>query len=385
MGTATEFDKLRKRRRIKKAFKRTTWLMILAVLTAAGFLLWSVGYYLDFGSRARNYLSSIQPGPGFPVSLDDMDVYQLIPMGTDVAVSAHSGNYIYNQNGARLYTCLNSYSHPVTRGAGGKLISYDSMGASVKVTTKTELLFEINNSADVLAADICNTGAFAIATAARGSLGTVDAYSANGDVMYSWSTSRGYIHDLRLSGNGTMFAAASVNVSGGELASRLHFHHFSAQDEVAAVELPDEMILSMAWNSDQRLQVITDRRLHVYDHSGSELFVADLPEGTTVFYNSPEGAIYIASGDPLTPEGAVVTGYDSTLRTLGSWQSSRKIFQLQYYDGRLLILTEGKLYLADRALNQVKERKADSDLVAVCGVGNVIYGIADEGLIRQGL
>lgn len=385
MGTATEFDKLRKRRRIKRAFKRTTWLMILAALTAAGFLIWSVGYYLDFGSRMTNYLSSMRPGTGYPVSLDDMDVYQLIPMGTDVAVVARSGNYIYNQNGARLYTCLNSYSNPVTRGAGGKLITYDSMGQQVKVTTKTELLYDLKRSGKVFSADICDSGAFAIAQSAKGALGEVTAYSAKNEEMYRWETSQGYLYELKLNSKGTMFAAATVNAPEGRITSKLHFHHFSAQDEAGVADLPDELVLSMEWTNDQRLQVITDRKLHVYDQNGSELFVGELPEGVTGFCNSQEGVIYLASGDSRSPEGATVTGYDATLRPIGSWSSGRKILSMQYYEGRLLILTDGKLYLADRYMNQVKERKADAGLTAVCGIGSSIYGITGEGLVRQGL
>lgn len=385
MGVATEFDKLRKRRRLRRAFKRTTWLMILALLAAAGFLVWSVGYYLDAGSRLENYLSSMRPGPGYPVALDDMDVSAIIPMGTDVAVVTGSGNYVYNQNGARLFTSLNNYSNPVTRGAGGKLITYDSMGGQVKVSTKTEQLYEYSTDGKIFAADICETGAFAIAESSKGVLGQVVAYSAKNDEMYRWQTSQGYLYDLHLNTKGTAFAAASVNTPGGQLYSRLHFHHFSAASEVAIVELPDEMVLSMQWTADERLQVITDRKLHIYNQSGAELAVAALPQDVTNFYNSAEGVIYIASGDNRNPDGATITGYDSTLRTMGSWASKHKIFGMQYYDGRLLVLTEGKLYLADRNLNQVKERKTSGDLTAVCGIGNSIYGITGEGLIRQGL
>ncbi|MEG1777796.1 MAG: DUF5711 family protein, partial [Angelakisella sp.] len=279
MGAISEFDKMRKKRRIRRAFKRTTWLMILALLAAGCFLLWSVASYLDFDSRVSNYLSSLRPGGGYPVSLDDMDVIQLIPMGNDVAVVTHSGNYIYNANGARLYTCLNRYSHPVTKSSAGKLLTYDAGGQEIKITTKTDLLYTLPRAGKVFSADICATGAFAIAESSKGSLGLVTAYSAKEEEMYRWETTSGYLYQLSLNEKGTMFAAATVNAAAGRLTSRIHFHHFAATAEIAAAELPDEMILSMVWNSEQRLQVITDKRLHVYDQNGAELFVADTPEG----------------------------------------------------------------------------------------------------------
>lgn len=385
MGAATEFDKLRKRRRIRKVLGRTTWLMIVAILAAVSFILWSLGSYLDMNSHLRNYFSSMRPGPGYPVSLDDMNVYQLIPMGEDVAVVTRSGNYIYNRNGERLFTCLNSYSNPITKGAGGKLITYDSVGQEVKITTKTELLYTLKRTEKVFDADICNSGAFAIAESCKGSLGSVTAYSAKNEEMYRWETSSGYLYSLALNAPGTMFAAATVSSTMGSLTSTIHFHQFSASTQVAAVQIPEELVLSMEWNSDRRLQVITDKRLHVYDEFGTELFVGVTPSDITDFVNSPEGVLYLVSGDSRSPTGSTITGYDSTLRNLGSWQSTRKVFSMQYTTGRLLILTEGKLYLASRNLAEVKERESTDDLTVVCGIGNIIYGITGEGLIRQGL
>ncbi|MEG0753745.1 MAG: hypothetical protein RR461_07940, partial [Angelakisella sp.] len=116
----------------------------------------------------------------------------------------------------------------------------------------------------------------------------------------------------------------------------------------------------------------------------TELFVGDTPEGLTYFENSPQGVLYLASGDSQSTGGVTVTGYDSTLRQLGSWNSIRKVFSMQYYADRLLILTDGKLYLSDKNLSQVKERSV-SGLTAVCGVGSSLYGINAEGLIHTGL
>lgn len=385
MGAATEFEKLRKRRRIKRAFKRTTWMMLLSVLAAVGFLVWSLAYYLDFGSQMQNYLASMRPGGGFPIMLDDMHVEKLIPMGQDVAVVSPSGHYVYNQHGARLHTLLSGYSNPVTIGSGGKLLTYDNGGSRVRISTKTGLLYDLERSAKVLAADICETGAFALAESSKGSLGAVTAYSPKNQEMYHWETSQGYLYSLALDDQGSRFAAASVNAVDGVLSSRLHFHHFSATQEMGTAQLPDQLVLSMEWNEDGRLQVITDRQLHIYDAYGTELFVMDTPADITGFENSPQGVIYIASGDSRSPQGATITGYDSTLRQLGSWQSLRKIYSMQYFDGRLLILTDGQLYLADRHLVQVKARGSTEDMTAVCAVGGSIYAITGEGLIHQGL
>ena len=177
MGKATEFEKLRKRRRIKRVFKRTTMLMIFAAMALSLFLIWSVAYQLDFSSRAQNFFSSLKPGGGFPVAVDDMNVEKLLPLGKDVAVVTTSGNYVYNSKGARLATFLNSYNIPVTYTAGGNLLTFDAGGNGLRVDNKSEELYQLTTEGKITAGAICETGAFAVADSERGSLGRVTAVS----------------------------------------------------------------------------------------------------------------------------------------------------------------------------------------------------------------
>lgn len=384
MGKTTDFEHLRKKRRIRRVFKRTTWMMILALVICGGCLLWSLATYMDFGSRATNYLSSFTPGGGFPQPLDDMHVQQLLPMGTDVAVVTESGNYIYNKNGAKLYTCLNSYSNPITIGDGGKLLTFDAGGMEVKISTKTDLLYTLERTGNIFAADICKTGAFAIAESVRGALGMVTVYSAKNEEMYRWETSQGYIHIVELNQKGTAFVAVTVNVIDGKLVSYVNFHNFSMTQQLGLATLPDELVLSAVWTVDDRLQVITDRRLHIYDAGGTEIFVGDFPAGATIFENSEQGGMYFAYGDSRLGDGATVVGYDNSLRELGRWTVREKVLDLQQNGNRLLILTEQALYLGDHTLSQVKKRDI-SGITQVCGIDNVIYGVTAEGLIKTSL
>ncbi len=384
MGKATEFDKLRKRRRIKRAFRRTTMLMIFGAIALSLFLIWSVAYQLDFTSRAQNFFSSLKPGSGFPVAVDDMNVEKLLPLGKDVAVITTSGNYVYNSRGARLATFLNSYNIPVTHAAGGKLLTFDAGGNGLRVDNKSEELYQLTTQGKITAGAICETGAFAVADSDQGSLGRVTVYNAQCEEMYRWTTGKCHLYQLALDQNGEMFCAAGVQVADGNLVSQLHFHHFNKDEEAGYVELPDELVLSLCWNLSGRLQVITDRSLRVYDKNGVEMARADVPADLTNFENSPNGFIYLASGDYRAAEGALVTAYDEMLRQTGSVRLGEKIFSLQHDSGHLLLLTENQLYLGDQSLSQLKPREGQ-ELFYVAGVGNHLYGIAEEGLIYEGL
>ena len=76
------------------------------------------------------------------------------------------------------------------------------------------------------------------------------------------------------------------------------------------------------------------------------------------------------------------------------FDAEKKIFKLDtasssyvfavHDSGRLLLLTDKQLYLADQNLSQLKPREGRG-LFYVASVGNHLYGIAEEGLVYEGL
>ena len=133
MGRTSQFDKLRRSRKRKRFFRRTAAAIAGAALMLACFMTFAVVYQLDLRSALENSLASLKGGGGFPVSLTEVSVQALLPMGGDVAVVTGAGTYIYNGNGALLNSCLSSYRTPQTKTAGGKLLTYDLGGNGLRV------------------------------------------------------------------------------------------------------------------------------------------------------------------------------------------------------------------------------------------------------------
>ncbi len=135
----------------------------------ACFMTFAVVYQLDLRSALENSLASLKGGGGFPVSLTEVSVQALLPMGGDVAVVTGAGTYIYNGNGALLNSCLSSYRTPQTKTAGGKLLTYDLGGNGLRVDNKAKNLYTTTATGTLLAADIAPTGAIATVPITQGS------------------------------------------------------------------------------------------------------------------------------------------------------------------------------------------------------------------------
>lgn len=384
VGRTSQFEKLRKVRRRKRLFRRTTTGIILAVLAVSAFFAMAVVYQLDLSSQLQNYAISLRGGGGFPVALDGMNVQKLLPMGRDVAVVTSAGTYVYNSNGARINSCLNNYRTPQARTAGGKILTYDLGGAGLRVDNKAKQLYSTAvEGGSLLAADIAGNGAIAMAQTVSGAYARVSAYNPRFELMYSWTVQDSYITDVSLSPRGTMMCCAGVTMEGQHIVSLLRIHHFDRDEEAARVSLTDEVIVSMVWASQEEIQVVTDKHLYLFSSEGERLARVKLP-GQLITYENIPGNFYIAYGDYRDPAGVTILAYDGDLEKVGSAKVDRRLLTLTSDGRHLLVLTEGQLYLADASLKELKARNYQN-LYQVCLAGSSIYGITPDGLTRGGL
>ena len=380
MGRTSQFDKLRRSRKRKRFFRRTAAAIAGAALMLACFMTFAVVYQLDLRSALENSLASHPGGGGFPVSLTEVSVQALLPMGGDVAVVTGAGTYIYNGNGALLNSCLSSYRTPQTKTAGGKLLTYDLGGNGLRVDNKAKNLYTTTATGTLLAADIAPTGAIATVQSAPGVYAQVSAYNPRFELMYTWMVQDSYITGVSLSNRGGMMACAGLTMEGQHLVSLLRIHHFDQDEEVARVSLSDQLIVSMVWNDEDEIQVVTNRNLYLFSSEGEQLAMSPLP-GELLTYENVPGGIYVAYGDYRDPAGVTVLSYTDDLEQAGSASLDRRLISVTSDGNHVLILTEGQLYLGDPALRELKLR-SHSDLYMVCPVGSSIYGVSPDGLIH---
>lgn len=382
----TQFDKLRKQRRRRKRMRRLVTTLLVLAITGVGVLVAAVVYQLDLATQVQNtWASATTRGEGFPISARNLQVRGIDTLGRDLVVVADSGVYLYNPKGGLLAARVNQYTQPVVRMAGGKLLTYDLGGYNLRVDNKVKELHSLTAPGRIYAADLSQSGHLAVASAPEGFLAQVTVYSPTAQVRYNWYTNDCYITDLSLSPRGDFFCAAGVSSGAdGSLQGQLRFLQTDRDQELAKVLLPGELVLSMAWVPEGRLQVVTDRGAYLYDKDGSQLAHTPLPRDITHLEHHPQGGLYLAHGDHRSAGGAVVEAYGPDLKLLGSTATDRRILSLEADGTRLLILTEGRLLLGDATLSQIQQRR-ETDLYYVAAAGNMIYGITPRGLVQEEL
>ncbi len=336
-------------------------------------MLWLQAVDFNYFSKFSSMIASLTPAIGFPVELDNGSVKDLVLLEKDVVVVTDSANYIYNKNGAKLYVDVNSYTHPIIKSSGHRLLVYDMGGRGIKQVTNTGEIFNYFTDNKILAADASASGHYAIGELASGALSRVTLYDSKQRWLYSWDTATGYVTDICLSDNAEYMAVGLVNIKNGLIHSILSIHSLKDSAKPINIELEDETIASLCWRKDGNLQVVTDKRMLVFSAMGGAAAATALPNGAEKILSVTDGGVVVTSYNS-TADTTTLYVYDYLLRGIGSESISGKVTDLSYDNGKILILSSGNVYLTSMKLGEIQRRKHTGYTNVILN-DNYIYGI----------
>lgn len=384
MSEITEFEEARRRRRRKKNIRRMSRLAvvfaIVFVLAGIGF----VGYKLGWMTYFSNLTASLQSGDGYPVSLDQQEVDQLIAVKGGVAVASEGSITVYNTKGVVTGSFQHGYINPVSTYSGGRLLTYDVGGTGWMVTNKTKLLQSGTDSHILLGAAINDKGVLALSRRSEAYLSEVTVYNTRGEEMFLLGSTDCYVSTLALDDAGKHLAAGGVEASGGALSASVKLHDMTGKRAPVSITLPESVLLSLRFVGEGDLLILTNRAVLRYDQTGKLLAETAFAEAPVAFACTETGGLYVAVGDYREPEGITLTAYDSALQAVGSCRLERRLLSLHWEEERLFILTDGQLLLADAALAEVNDRHQE-DIQNIAPWGSAYYAVTGEGLTREGL
>lgn len=382
MSELTDFAEARKRRRRKKTIRRTSKFLVVLIILAALVLVGFVAYRMNWSSHFSNLIASLQTGGGYPVSLNQGEVSQIVGMNGSVAVCASGNISVYNGRGVMTGHFSNNYASSVSIYSGGKLLTYDLGGSDWMTSNNTKVLQKQSDTGKILAATINEKGYVAVSRRNTSYISEVKAYNARGAEMYIWDSNDSFVNQLALSHSGTLLATGGILSGGGQLSSVVKIHDMTGGREETSLSLPGCTILSMTWTGRNRLQVVTDQGIHLLSKEGSEIASVTFEDTPVAAENPADGVIYIATGDYRSSNGATVTAYNSDLQPSGTTQIKEHILAIRYDSRHVFILTEEKLLVGNPTLSEVTDR-GQGGLQTIAPCGSIYYGLTNEGLVRE--
>ena len=192
-------------------------------------------------------------------------------LGGSLAAAGTLGIQVLDAGGQEALRDSFRMATPAICALGGRAVSFDVGGTSVRVFDKSDIIAAIETDLPVISASINRDGLFAVCTqGAAGSRGVVTVYNSDGSVFYRVSLVSGYVLSAALSPDSKNLAVLNLTEEG----SRITFYDFTVADIDRVCDLPGSLTIDMQYLPSGEVVAISTESLFVVGKSNefTELF-----------------------------------------------------------------------------------------------------------------
>ncbi len=262
----------RKKKRARIVAGRFGLLLLLGVSVWLVVFLWEDISRLSLGMRFSDIVASYSPGSGYPVDLPDESTLQMEPMGKDVAILSDVSLSLFNSTAKETLRVVHGYKNPICRTNGDRVLMFDREGEHLKLYSRTDEIWSYTTTHSIVWADISRSGRVAIVSGGEHFQRHVVVFDEHQEEMFLWETSQ-LVGQVVLNSRGEGMAALSVTADGGVLSSVVTLLDFESEQPIGELFLNDQLVMSAAYvgSQEDKLQIITDKSVYVYNLSGEVL------------------------------------------------------------------------------------------------------------------
>lgn len=384
MAKTTDLDTAR-----KKYTRRKTVARLLTVLLASAAAAVVYALRVDIASQGigvwlSDAIAQVVDNTGYPVAVESAPI-QLIPVGRRAAMVTDQALSVFNAAGNPVVFQRTAGKNVIAVSAGKYLLLFARGGYDLSVRLGNTVLFETRLDYPIYTAAVSESGAVAVATAAQGDQAQVVVYDAGYERQFVWMSSERLITALALDKRGEFLAVGGVLSDAGMLSSSLGVFVPATGEERFSIELPDELLLSLAALEGGGAVAVTDRSVRVAAASGGEAGSYSMNgEPPGAFCVAPDGRVVLALGDYGASHQVRLVMLDGSAREIAAADLDRRVYSLHHYNGGVIA------FVGDRALRYTDslERAASTetpDALRAAVVGDDLYYATMQQLFRSAI
>jgi len=369
IACATDFEKLRQRRRRTLFFRR---LVVLAIVAGLIYSSQFVNTFLvehQLPTRVTNFFGQIG-GPGFPVRMPAGNLEQVRALGSDIAVINGANLHLYSRSGRELLSAQRIGQGATVLTAGSRMLIYTFAGQELRVYFQNRRLFEGEHDSPIRTAALGARGNYAIVSSTMQFRSQLTVFNDSFEQQFQWNSSE-LVTLAALCPGGSQVAVGSIDTRGGVFFSGVTIFALDREAPLSSLDFHNQLILGMEYISDGRIAVITDHGLRVIEASSGRVLGSYDITGDVAFSRLGDGLTLLLSE---TPEDRTQTAILFGVRgqELGRADIPLAVRDMQVGNTGVYILSAGGIKVFDHAMNE-RGKLEQVGIERILLAGDVLY------------
>ena len=289
MAKTVDFNKIRRRRRMRETAKRLTILAVIVVFVGLVFLVNSLLVEEKLSTRVGDWVES-WGGSGYPVDLPGGVIRDTEEMGKNLVILNDNNLFIYNNKG-KIVTNIQQMTEKTVMDANDRQVLTFDVGSKKYQLHSPSRTIEKETENAILAADINAKGYYALVTAPRQFVAEVAVYRDPAEAhIFRWSSPEHHIAGVSLSPDGSRMAVSCAATEGGMMKTIITLFQLNMAEKAAEIELPNSLALKIDFYANDRIGVLTDKEYVILDTAGKRVASYDFVDERIVRMESYDRA-----------------------------------------------------------------------------------------------
>lgn len=282
-------------------------------------------------------------GDGYPAKLAGSTVSpgNFASVDKDVVYVSDTRLTVLNSTAKELVSRQHSYSSPVMRAAGTRVLIYNLGGNGYQIESRSKTIAVKSAANNILAGDIAANGKYALVTEEKGYCSMLTVYLADHTEQYRFEFADYYVTDISLNRDGTKAAVTGLSASGGAMVSAVYLFDFSQPKETAKFTYEECLMFGAAYSEDGSVFAVGDSLASVVKPGGKEKVDYSYGSQRLTDYTVDNGRLALALSPYADSESGVLVLLDSTGKELHTIQCSAKIESVSLFGETVAVLSGG--------------------------------------------
>ena len=244
--------------------KMPRWVYIVIIVLLAvvvGLFVWfGIEDAAGMGQWFRSVTVGSGEGDGYPTDIVGSTVGRgnFLIENRNVVTVSDTALTAMNGSANRYINRQHSFQNPALRAANGRYLIYNLGGNGFKIEGSSQTMYTGQTENNMMAADIANSGRYALVTEMQGYAWGLQVYLSDHTVQYKYNFSEYYITDISLNGDGTRAAALGVTAKEGSLTSAVYIFDFSNPEPVAVLTYSEVLLERVEYMANGTVVAIGD-------------------------------------------------------------------------------------------------------------------------------